>query len=132
MRFMFRQLATIATLSITLFCLSCSSPEIDLGKFDKKKWKSDRYGCAGLRSKMSAEVTYVTNQLAEQREVVVRENLGLPDREELDARMKKTLYYFMEPGPKCDSSLSKPIKTLAIELDPVGREVKLVTFQLIR
>lgn len=129
---MLRSLTTIVTIGLTFFCLSCSSPKIDFGNFDQEKWKSDRYGCDGLRLEMSEDVIFVTDQLAEQRESVVRECLGLPDREELDARMKKTLYYFMQPGKKCDATSSKPIKALTVELDPVGREVKLVTFQLIR
>jgi outer membrane protein assembly factor BamE (lipoprotein component of BamABCDE complex) len=58
----------------------------------------------------------------------VVELLGRPDQNELSSRNQKFFYYFIEPGPDCQSSSGAEPERLAIRFNAMGlaKEVAIV------
>lgn len=84
----------------SLLFASCSNTE-QIGNFDSKRWKSDKYACEGDRKQMQADFEEIRKQLYGREEKDIRALLGSPDGEELMSRGQRMFYYYLEPGMQC-------------------------------
>lgn len=88
-------------LFISLLASACAS-KLDAGNIDLENWKSDRYGCKGLRLQDLEELKSIKNTFlgATNQELIV--TFGRPDRVELFDKSQSFFFYFLEPSGKCE------------------------------
>lgn len=93
--------------SVFIFCLflftwlsSCSSA-VDAGKINIENWKSDRYGCKGLRLQDLEEFRKIKNQFLGIDNQAMIKTFGRPDRVELVDKSQSFFFYFLEPSSDC-------------------------------
>lgn len=86
-------------LSIGVF--SCSGP-LDAGKVNLENWKSDRYGCKGLRMKELEEFQAVKYTFLGADNQALIKTFGRPDRVELVDKSQSFFFYFIEPSGDCE------------------------------
>ncbi len=90
----------ILTLSLLTWLSACSSA-VDAGKINLENWKSDRYGCKGLRLQDMEEFRTIKNQfLAIDNQALIK-TFGRPDRVELVDKSQSFFFYFLEPSSDC-------------------------------
>jgi len=117
---MFSGLRKIATLAISIFILlSCGKPLPALDNIDLQKWKEDKAGCGAVRKAVIPQLDQQREKIKSLSEVEVVELLGRPDKNELLKRNQKFYYYFLEPGPGCQSG-SAEFKKLMIRFNAIG------------
>jgi hypothetical protein len=107
---------------IILLLAYCSSRKRKIEKlsdFDSEAWISDKNGCNGerlnLKESLLASKHYMRGLKAEQ----IEDYLGKPDAQELFSRSQRYYIYFLEPGPKCESSIESP-QALFVRFSAVG------------
>ncbi|MBD2716842.1 hypothetical protein KBK19_17495 [Microvirga sp. STR05] len=88
-------------LPATLLFASCSSAPPELPGFDATIWRSDSYGCKGVRRTQLKALLQGKEQLYGTRTSTVELLLGRPDEEELAEQTEKIYNYYLEPGPQC-------------------------------
>ncbi len=82
--------------------VSCSA-KLDTGKINIENWKSDRYGCIGLRIQDMAELRKIKNTfLGADNQAIIR-TFGRPDLVELVDKSQSFFFYFLEPSKGCES-----------------------------
>ena len=79
---------------------SCSSA-VDAGKINIENWKSDRYGCKGLRLQDLEEFRKIKNQFLGIDNQAMIKTFGRPDRVELVDKSQSFFFYFLEPSSDC-------------------------------
>ena len=79
---------------------SCSSA-VDAGKINLENWKSDRYGCKGLRMQDLEEFRNIKNQFLGIDNQALIKTFGRPDRVELVDKSQSFFFYFIEPSSDC-------------------------------
>jgi hypothetical protein len=92
---------------------SCSGP-MDAGKVNLDNWKSDRYGCKGLRmQELDAFETVKNNFLGADNQALIK-TFGRPDRVELVDKSQSFFFYFIEPSGDCEGveSEKEPLRVL--------------------
>jgi hypothetical protein len=90
----------IFTLSICCWLGACSSA-VDAGKINLENWKSDRYGCKGLRMQELEEFRTIKNQFLGIDNQALIKTFGRPDRVELVDKSQSFFFYFLEPSSDC-------------------------------
>ena len=80
---------------------SCSGP-LDAGKINLKNWKSDRYGCKGLRMQELEEFRAIKNSFLGADNQALIKTFGRPDRVDLQDKSQSFFFYFLEPSEGCD------------------------------
>ncbi len=92
---------------------SCSSA-VDAGKINLKNWKSDRYGCRGLRIQDLEEFRSIKNQFLGINNQALIKTFGRPDRVELVDKSQSFFFYFIEPSSDCTGVMQKkePLRVL--------------------
>lgn len=120
-------IATIAFIIATL-AFSCSS-RLDAGNINLENWKSDRYGCKGLRIQNLEELRKIKNTFLEANNQELIKTFGRPDRVELLDKSQSFFFYFLEPSGFCEGVEEKePLKVL-FRLNAISRvsEVTITT-----
>ena len=110
----------IVLLSLFLIILhSCGKPLPSLDGIDLEKWKEDKGGCQLVRQKFIDPIDQQREKIKSLSEAEVIDLLGRPDRNELLKRNQKFFYYYLEPGPACDSE-KLDSKKLMIRFNAIG------------
>lgn len=81
---------------------SCSS-KLDTGAINIENWKSDRYGCKGLRLQDQEEFEKIKNTFLGADNQALIKTFGRPDRVELVDKSQSFFFYFLEPSGDCES-----------------------------
>ena len=79
---------------------SCSSA-VEAGKINLENWKSDRYGCKGLRLQDLEDFRKIKNQFLGIDNQAMIKTFGRPDRVELVDKSQSFFFYFLEPSTDC-------------------------------
>ena len=95
-----KNLVLILALSLFTWLSSCSSA-VDAGKINIENWKSDRYGCKGLRLQDMEEFRTIKNQFLGIDNQALIKTFGRPDRVELVDKSQSFFFYFLEPSSDC-------------------------------
>jgi len=110
---------------IALLCLflvilqSCGKPLPVLDGIDLEKWKEDKGGCLLVRQNLIDPINQQREKIKSLSEAEVIDLLGRPDKNELLKRNQKFFYYYLEPGPGCESEKSDA-KKLMIRFNAIG------------
>ena len=117
-------------LSLTFLVLffSCNKPLPTLDGIDKARWEEDKNGCRNVRASMREAIDAQKEELLALGQMQIVKLLGRPDQNELSSRNQKFFYYFIEPGPLCQSSSGADAERLAIRFNAMGlaKEVAIV------
>lgn len=99
---------------ITLISLASCSSKLDSGNINIENWKSDRYGCKGLRMQDLDELERIKNTFLGATNQSLIKTLGRPDRVELVDKSQSFFFYFLEPSSSCDGMEieKEPLKVL--------------------
>ena len=95
-----KNLVLLIALSVFGWLSSCSSA-VDAGKINLENWKSDRYGCKGLRMQDLEEFRTIKNQFLGIDNQAIIKTFGRPDRVELVDKSQSFFFYFIEPSSDC-------------------------------
>ena len=95
-----KKLPLFIALSVFGWLSSCSSA-VDAGKINLENWKSDRYGCKGLRMQDLEEFRNIKNQFLGIDNQAIIKTFGRPDRVELVDKSQSFFFYFLEPSSDC-------------------------------
>lgn len=95
-----KNLVLLIALSVFGWLSSCSSA-VDAGKINLENWKSDRYGCKGLRMQDIEEFRNIKNQFLGIDNQAIIKTFGRPDRVELVDKSQSFFFYFLEPSSDC-------------------------------
>lgn len=108
-----KYLVLLTCLSIFIWLSSCSTA-VDAGKINLESWKSDRYGCKGLRMQDLEEFRTIKNQFLGIDNQAVIKTFGRPDRIELVDKSQSFFFYFLEPSSDCTGIEQKkePLRVL--------------------
>lgn len=80
--------------------VSCST-KLDTGKINMENWKTDRYGCKGLRIQDLDEIQKIKNTFLGADNQAIIKTFGRPDRVELVDKSQSFFFYFLEPSNGC-------------------------------
>ncbi|MDG1277976.1 MAG: hypothetical protein P8O16_11900 [Algoriphagus sp.] len=99
---------------ILLLFLSACSSKLETGNINIENWKSDRYGCKGLRMQDLEELERIKNSFLGADNQALIKTFGRPDRVELVDKSQSFFFYFLEPSDNCDGvEIEKePLKVL--------------------
>lgn len=86
---------------LSLLIISCGG-KLDAGNIDLDKWKSDRYGCKGLRLEDLEELQKIKQSFLGANNQSIIKTFGRPDRVELVDKSQSFFFYFLEPSENCD------------------------------
>ena len=106
---------SVLLITFSLFCwLSSCSSAVDAGKINLENWKSDRYGCKGLRIQDLEEFRTIKNQFLGIDNQALIKTFGRPDRVELVDKSQSFFFYFIEPSSNCSGVEQKkePLRIL--------------------
>lgn len=94
--------------------LSACSGALEVGKVDLDQWKSDRYGCKGLRLNQLDAFKAVKNSFLGADNQALIKTFGRPDRVELVDKSQSFFFYFLEPSGDCEGveMEKEPLKVL--------------------
>jgi hypothetical protein len=109
--------------------VSCSS-KLDTGVINIENWKSDRYGCKGLRMQDMEELEKLKNSFLGASNQALIKTFGRPDRVELVDKSQSFFFYFLEPSIQCDGvELEKEPLRVLFRLNAVSKvsEVTITT-----
>ncbi len=112
-------LVLVVWFSLSDGCTSKKKKIRKLQNFDSELWIADKNGCAGTRIATMENLLATKHLMRGLQADEIEDLLGKPDAEELYDRSQKYYIYFMEPGPKCDSSFEKP-RALYVRFSAVG------------
>lgn len=96
-----QKLYFLVGITLVLFVFSCSGP-VDAGKINLENWKSDRYGCKGLRMQELEEFQAIKNNFLGADNQALIKTFGRPDRVELVDKSQSFFFYFLEPSGDCE------------------------------
>jgi len=106
---------SVLVLLLSLFVwLNACSFAVDAGKINLANWKSDRYGCKGLRFQDMEEFRTIKNQFLGIDNQALIKTFGRPDRVELVDKSQSFFFYFLEPSSDCTGVEQKkePLRVL--------------------
>lgn len=101
-------------LTLALLGLASCSGKMDAGEVNLENWKSDRYGCSGLRmQELEAFQAVKNNFLGADNQALIK-TFGRPDRIELVDKSQSFFFYFIEPSGDCEGikEEKEPLKVL--------------------
>ncbi len=90
-----------------------------LENFDVEVWKSDKNGCEGKRADLKNKFLEHKHYMRGLNAKDIEYYLGNPDAQELYSRSQKYHIYYIEPGPKCENAVEKPM-ALFVRFSAVG------------
>ncbi|WP_296702924.1 hypothetical protein [Algoriphagus sp.] len=101
-------------LVLSLFILASCGGKLDAGNINLENWKSDRYGCKGLRMDDLEELEKIKNTFLGANNQSIIKTFGRPDRVELVDKSQSFFFYFLEPSANCDGikSEKEPLRVL--------------------
>ena len=113
----FSTISTLAIIFTSLFLSACGkSKKIDV---DHKMWREDLVNCGNYRKSTYKRIIKNSNEYIGILEEDITNQLGSPDKEALEKRMKKSIRYQVT-GYDCNSSSSVK-KFLVFELETLRR-----------
>jgi len=120
---MLSRIAKFSTSTFLLICTallfsSCGSTPII--KVDQEQWKGAVANCTDYRTKNYKQIVKDKDEYLEISEVELVKQLGSPDKEGLEKRMKKSIKYCVYGCNSCDST-SQITKYLSFELGSLRR-----------
>ena len=120
------------SLCLLLLFFSCKKNLPALEGIDKTRWEADKNGCGNVRTSMRAAIDEQKEKLLALDQMQIVKLLGRPDQNELTTRNQKFFYYFLEPGPLCESASGDDAERLAIRFNAMGlaKEVAIVRGEL--
>ncbi|WP_339876888.1 hypothetical protein [uncultured Algoriphagus sp.] len=86
---------------IIILAFSCSQKR-DTGSMNMENWKSDHYGCKGLRIQDLEELERLKHSYLGVDNQALIKTFGRPDRVELVDKSQTFFFYFLEPSGNCD------------------------------
>lgn len=101
-------------LFLALIGVASCSGKMDAGAVNLVNWKSDRYGCKGLRmQELEAFQAVKNNFLGADNQALIK-TFGRPDRVELVDKSQSFFFYFIEPSGDCEGveSEKEPLRVL--------------------
>lgn len=100
-------------ITVVIVLAGCSS-KLETGSINIENWKSDRYGCKGLRMQDLEELQQIKNSFLGADNQALIKTFGRPDRVELVDKSQSFFFYFLEPSENCDGVESKkePLRVL--------------------
>ena len=116
------------SLIFLLVTFSCNKPLPTLEGIHKARWEEDKNACNNVRVSMREDIDAQKEKLLSLDQMQIVKLLGRPDQNELSSRNQKFFYYFLEPGPPCQSSSEVEPERLAIRFNAMGlaKEVAIV------
>jgi hypothetical protein len=101
-------------LTFALLGLASCSGKMDAGEVNLDNWKSDRYGCSGLRMRELEAFQVVKNNFLGADNQALIKTFGRPDRIELVDKSQSFFFYFIEPSGDCEGikEEKEPLKVL--------------------
>jgi hypothetical protein len=99
----------VTTFLICATALSCGN-KLDLGDFDKTKWKADVNGCNSVRNTMLNELGEVKPELLGLYQKAIIKVLGQPEEQELYKRSQTYYIYWLDPIKGCSTPTENPRK----------------------
>jgi hypothetical protein len=108
-----QKIKLLLSLVFLVIASSCSSP-LDAGKINLENWKSDRYGCKGLRMKDLEEFRAIKNNFLGADNQALIKTFGRPDRVDLMDKSQSFFFYFLEPSKECEGveTEKEPLRVL--------------------
>ena len=108
-----QKIKLLFSLVILVIVSSCSGP-LDAGKINLENWKSDRYGCKGLRMQELEEFKAIKNNFLGADNQALIKTFGRPDRVDLMDKSQSFFFYFLEPSNGCEGvkSEKEPLRVL--------------------
>lgn len=99
---------------VFLVSLASCSGKIETGKINIENWKSDRYGCKGLRIQDLDEIQKIKNTFLGADNQAIIKTFGRPDRVELVDKSQSFFFYFLEPSNGCEGleTEKEPLRVL--------------------
>ncbi|SDM23449.1 hypothetical protein SAMN05421823_111180 [Catalinimonas alkaloidigena] len=104
-----------------LLCRCTSPAGEDWQRLEQEGWKSDRLGCAGNRQKLEPLFEDLRTELIGMAEREVRQRLGPPDRQELEARSQKFYIYYLTSGSQCAGQTGREGKLARIRFSALNQ-----------
>lgn len=108
----------LLSILFVLFC-SCNTPLPTLEGIDRHAWARDVDACGEARRSMAAAIESEKEKLLSLNQLQIVKLLGRPDENELSSRNEKYFYYYLDPGPGCETPSAKP-RRLTIRFNAVG------------
>ncbi|MFT4855303.1 MAG: hypothetical protein ACI9UV_000702 [Algoriphagus sp.] len=110
---MYRTFGILLCLIGSVLLLACSS-KLDTGNLNMENWKSDHYGCEGLRIQDLEELQRIKNTFLGANNQALIKTFGRPDRVELVDKSQSFFFYFLEPSTQCDGVIieKEPLRIL--------------------
>ena len=101
-------------LPLVFICLLSCGGKLDAGNINLENWKSDRYGCKGLRMEDKEELERIKNTFLGENNQSIIKTFGRPDRVELVDKSQSFFFYFLEPSGDCDGveTEKEPLRVL--------------------
>lgn len=102
--------------------MGCSRKQkktIRLQEFESELWIQDKNGCSGERMNLKDDLLSLKYNMRGLKTNDIEMYLGKPDAQELYDRSQRYYIYFIEPGPKCNSTVENP-QALFIRFTAVG------------
>lgn len=98
---------------LTILVSGCSG-SLDTGNINTDDWKSDRYGCSGIRMQYIDDIKAIKNSFLGKNNQEIILTFGRPDRVELVDKSQSFFFYFLEPSSSCEGvEIEKePLKVL--------------------
>lgn len=105
---------SISLLITWVIVLAGCSSKLETGSINIENWKSDRYGCKGLRLQDLEELKQIKNSFLGADNQALIKTFGRPDRVELVDKSQSFFFYFLEPSDNCEDVESKkePLRVL--------------------
>ncbi|SFG34372.1 hypothetical protein SAMN04487988_10326 [Algoriphagus hitonicola] len=105
---------SISLLITLMIVLAGCSSKLETGSINIENWKSDRYGCKGLRMQDLDELQRIKNSFLGADNQALIKTFGRPDRVELVDKSQSFFFYFLEPSENCDGveSEKEPLRVL--------------------
>ena len=115
-------------IAIALLLTACGGRSLSVEGFNVQAWKDDHGGCDGNRAEQVDRLLGQKQVLLGSDEMDIVSALGKPDQTELYTRNQKFYYYYIEPGPECQSAASASATRLEVRFNAMGlaNEINLV------
>ncbi|SIN76909.1 hypothetical protein [Algoriphagus halophilus] len=96
------------------FLIASCGGKLDAGNINLDNWKSDRYGCKGLRIQDVEELQKIKQTFLGENNQSIIKTFGRPDRVELVDKSQSFFFYFLEPSGDCEGveTEKEPLRVL--------------------
>ncbi len=112
-----------------IFLASACTKQPKLVGLDLEKWKADKGGCTGERTKSIEKLKSLKEEIKGTSSNDLDDYLGRPDVQQLADRNQEYYVYFLESGTHCETLQKKSeAQSMAVRFSAMGMATE-VTFQ---